>query len=138
VHPFWPLDNRWYYGDLIFILEPWIWVAILLVVWWRCTTRVGQGIALFLLEGIGAANAITLLGIAWMVAQKFLRDDRLRIAGSFTGTQYRAAAWTAAAWPSIVPATACPSQLRSGMDITPFGKAPAARVPLGEFCATRA
>ena len=22
VHPFWPLDNRWYYGDAIYILEP--------------------------------------------------------------------------------------------------------------------
>lgn len=24
VHPFWPLDNGWYYGDLIFIIEPWL------------------------------------------------------------------------------------------------------------------
>lgn len=26
VHPFWPLDNRWYYGDAVFIIEPWLWV----------------------------------------------------------------------------------------------------------------
>jgi len=26
VHPFWPLDNRWVYGDAVFIVEPWIWV----------------------------------------------------------------------------------------------------------------
>jgi inner membrane protein len=27
VHPFWPLDDRWYYGDAVFIVEPWLWVV---------------------------------------------------------------------------------------------------------------
>jgi len=27
VHPFWPFDNRWFYGDAVFIVEPWLWVA---------------------------------------------------------------------------------------------------------------
>lgn len=25
VHPFWPLDSRWVYGDTVFIIEPWWW-----------------------------------------------------------------------------------------------------------------
>jgi inner membrane protein len=25
VHPFWPLTNRWFYGDAVYILEPWLW-----------------------------------------------------------------------------------------------------------------
>ncbi len=29
VHPFWPLDNHWYYLDTLFILEPLAWVALL-------------------------------------------------------------------------------------------------------------
>ena len=29
VHPFWPLDNHWYYLDTFFILEPLAWVALL-------------------------------------------------------------------------------------------------------------
>ncbi|WP_373069493.1 metal-dependent hydrolase [Gemmatimonas sp.] len=34
VHPFWPFDNRWYYGDAIFIVEPWLMVtAIPPLVW---------------------------------------------------------------------------------------------------------
>lgn len=28
VHPFWPVDSRWYYGDAIYILEPWLWVLL--------------------------------------------------------------------------------------------------------------
>lgn len=28
VHPFWPLTNRWYYGDTIYILEPWLWTLL--------------------------------------------------------------------------------------------------------------
>ena len=29
VHPFWPFDNRWYYGDFVFILEPLFWMALI-------------------------------------------------------------------------------------------------------------
>lgn len=25
VHPFWPFDSSWYYGDTVFIIEPWWW-----------------------------------------------------------------------------------------------------------------
>lgn len=28
VHPFWPLDNRWFYGDAIYIIEPWLWLLL--------------------------------------------------------------------------------------------------------------
>jgi inner membrane protein len=28
VHPFWPAESRWYYGDAIYILEPWLWVIL--------------------------------------------------------------------------------------------------------------
>jgi inner membrane protein len=27
VHPFWPFDAHWYYGDMVFIVEPVFWVA---------------------------------------------------------------------------------------------------------------
>jgi inner membrane protein len=27
VHPFWPLDDHWYYGDSVFILEPLMWAT---------------------------------------------------------------------------------------------------------------
>ena len=29
VHPFWPWNNRWYYGDALFIVEPLYWLAAL-------------------------------------------------------------------------------------------------------------
>jgi inner membrane protein len=28
VHPFWPLHDGWYYGDLIFIIEPWLMIIL--------------------------------------------------------------------------------------------------------------
>jgi inner membrane protein len=28
VHPFWPLDDRWYYGDTLFIVEPWLMILL--------------------------------------------------------------------------------------------------------------
>lgn len=29
IHPFWPFNNHWFYADMMFIVEPWIWVTIL-------------------------------------------------------------------------------------------------------------
>ncbi|MEO6598500.1 MAG: metal-dependent hydrolase [Polyangiaceae bacterium] len=29
VHPFWPLDDRWFYGDSLFILEPSLWLVLI-------------------------------------------------------------------------------------------------------------
>lgn len=28
IHPFHPFDSRWYYGDAVFILEPWLWIVL--------------------------------------------------------------------------------------------------------------
>ena len=28
VHPFYPADNKWYFGDAVFILEPWLWLLL--------------------------------------------------------------------------------------------------------------
>jgi inner membrane protein len=28
VHPFYPFDSRWYYGDAVFIFEPWLWIVL--------------------------------------------------------------------------------------------------------------
>jgi inner membrane protein len=49
VHPFWPVDNRWYYGDSVFIVEPLLWaVAIpsLLLLSRSIVSRVGLGLFL--------------------------------------------------------------------------------------------
>lgn len=27
IHPFWPIDNRWHYGDAVFIIEPLLWAC---------------------------------------------------------------------------------------------------------------
>lgn len=27
LHPFWPTDDRWRYGDAMFIIEPWLWIV---------------------------------------------------------------------------------------------------------------
>ena len=59
VHPFWPMDDRWYYGDAVFIIEPWLWVVsvpALVAASRRTTVRVLLGLIL-------AAG----LAIAWRV-----------------------------------------------------------------------
>nr|MDT0658680.1 metal-dependent hydrolase [Micromonospora sp. DSM 115978] len=53
VHPFWPVDNHWYYGDAVFIVEPLLWAcsAALLFVLPGRTPRVLIG--LVLAAGVG-------------------------------------------------------------------------------------
>lgn len=42
VHPFWPLDNRWVYGDRIFIVEPLFWAAALPSLFLTVQARFGK------------------------------------------------------------------------------------------------
>ena len=95
VHPFWPFDNRWYYGDLVFIVEPWLWVIFLPVIWKRASSAVGKGLCLLLLAFMlvlswthalmawPAAAALSVFSFAWIAAQRFVPSDRVRIAGAF-------------------------------------------------------
>jgi inner membrane protein len=45
LHPWWPLDARWFYGDMVFIVEPLFWVAIgvplSLIMRWRFLRLLG-------------------------------------------------------------------------------------------------
>jgi inner membrane protein len=42
VHPFWPFDGRWYYGDAVFIVEPWLWLVAIPALFWHRPSRVGK------------------------------------------------------------------------------------------------
>ena len=46
VHPFFPFDNRWYYGDAVFIFEPWLWLLLGVPV---ALTAVSSGVRLAVL-----------------------------------------------------------------------------------------
>ena len=53
VHPFWPADNHWYYGDAVFIVEPLLWACsapLLFTLRSRVTRAL---VALVLVAGIG-------------------------------------------------------------------------------------
>ena len=42
VHPFWPFDNRWFYGDAVFIVEPWLWLVSIPALFWNRPSRIGR------------------------------------------------------------------------------------------------
>ena len=53
IHPFWPVDNHWYYGDAVFIVEPLLWActAVLLFTLPSRTMRILIG--LVIVAGLG-------------------------------------------------------------------------------------
>jgi inner membrane protein len=57
VHPFWPVDNHWRYGDRVFIVEPLYWAAAA-PLWWRLRRAASR-----LLFALAVAGAVV-LGLA--------------------------------------------------------------------------
>lgn len=85
VHPFWPLDNRWMYGDAVFIIEPWLWVAVIPPLLFGPRSRGGRIVLVLLLVAILAFGAVsgavargplavlTVAAVVWCAVQWWLR-----------------------------------------------------------------
>jgi inner membrane protein len=85
VHPFWPFDNEWRYGDAVFIVEPWLWVVSIPTLVIAAQSRVGRGVlSLILLVGLalawrvdmvtrGAAIAVSAGAVASIALARVLR-----------------------------------------------------------------
>ena len=53
VHPWWPFDNRWLYGDSVFIIEPLLWAATAAPLAFLLQSRIARGaMVLMLLVGL--------------------------------------------------------------------------------------
>ena len=59
VHPFWPVTSRWFYGDAVYILEPWLWVLLGAAATMNALSRVGRA-------ALGGFVAVLLLLGTWM------------------------------------------------------------------------
>lgn len=67
VHPFWPFDNSWKYGDSIFIVEPWFWVSLTPALIFGATSKAAK--AVFGLLFAAAAGATLFLGVvSWQMS----------------------------------------------------------------------
>lgn len=97
VHPFWPLDNHWYYGDTIFIVDPWLIVGWCAVAWTAAKARVSKGVLVLIVVGVVTlASAVDEVPrpVPWLLAalavvgfaslRRSTRRQRLWAAGLFT------------------------------------------------------
>lgn len=97
VHPFWPWNNEWVYGDLVFIVEPWIWALLIPPLFFRATSRSAKLILLSLVALIltlawvhsavnwQAAALVTSAFILSFLVQRALRGPALRISAGIAG-----------------------------------------------------
>jgi len=96
VHPFWPLDDRWYYGDSVFIVEPWLWVVSVPALVAASGSRVTRVLlSLVLLAGLalawrvdlvstGAAASLT-VGAVVSIALAFVLRPNVRVMAAVAG-----------------------------------------------------
>ncbi len=68
VHPFYPFDNGWKYGDALFILEPWLWIVLGVAVAWNGRSRAARLAAVvpivILLAGTATVGVVPLESVA--------------------------------------------------------------------------
>jgi len=58
VHPFWPVSSRWFYGDAVFILEPWIWMLLGVAAVLDTKNQVGRALLGIALAGLMILGAL--------------------------------------------------------------------------------
>lgn len=46
VHPLWPISSKWYYGDAVFIIEPFVWISLTVPLLFLLISRAARGILL--------------------------------------------------------------------------------------------
>jgi inner membrane protein len=72
VHPFYPFDASWYYGDAVFIFEPWLWVLLGIAAIANARGRVSRlltgALIAALLVAVGALGVVPLLTVAMLAA----------------------------------------------------------------------
>lgn len=82
IHPFHPFDSRWLFGDMVFILEPYFWIAFGVPLAMMVRNRFVKLILLALLAGVpayftaqgylprGSLGALALVGLAIGIVQQ--------------------------------------------------------------------
>jgi inner membrane protein len=67
-----PLEWRWFYGDALFIVDPWLWLVLGLGVWWARRTRLPEPASLAL--GVAGGYAAVMLIAAIVARDVVVRD----------------------------------------------------------------
>lgn len=67
VHPYWPFDNRWRYGDAVFIIEPLFWAAAAPLVLLLQSAWARGAVASILVAGVGLAVGTGMVPLALVV-----------------------------------------------------------------------
>ena len=64
VHPYWPLDGRWVYGDSVFIIEPLLWAAAAPLVFLLRTWAARAFVAVSLAGAVAGVALLVSVGVA--------------------------------------------------------------------------
>lgn len=138
VHPFWPWDASWYYGDTIFIIEPWLWVIFGLTLFASSKPRLARafailpvGLALAFVWALPvpwpAAVALTAGVSSFVLLRRRLERSRHALCVLFVGALYTIAVVTRVLVGSVVerevasePSLRVLDLVRSPMPATPW------------------
>jgi inner membrane protein len=107
VHPFWPVSDAWHYGDAVFIIEPWLFVAALPPLLLTARSLAARALLALALAGIlaaawgvgqvgrGAALAVTVGAATWLAATALARPTRRIALGAAAWLGFEAVSFAA-------------------------------------------
>lgn len=115
VHPFWPFDNRWRYGDAVFIVEPLFWAAAAPLVFLLRSLSARVCVALMLVAGaalcVGTGMVPIALVCVFVGSSAFMMYAGYRWSGR--AAVLGVAVWFALTSMFVIAADAAKSRLRS-------------------------
>lgn len=144
IHPFWPFDNGWRYGDSVFIVEPWFWIVAAPALVAAARLRVARALlAIVLVAAVvlawrvdivttGAATALTAGALLSVVLARVLRPGArmLAVVTSWVAVTLALAAGSALARAQVVQAVDVHAPGSSLLDVV------VSPLPANPLCAT--
>lgn len=67
VHPFWPFNSRWFFGDTLFIVEPALWIALVPMLFFEARSR-GARFVLGLIAALSLGLCLFTGFVPWQLA----------------------------------------------------------------------
>jgi inner membrane protein len=70
-----PFSSQWFYGDTLFIIDPWLWAMLIASVWWSRRREKASG-EWMRPARVGIAVGLVYIGLNWAITQHVVRETQ--------------------------------------------------------------
>ena len=71
-----PFSSQWFYGDTLFIIDPWLWAMLIGSVWWSRRREKAETVKWARPAQVGIAAVLAYIGVNWAITQHVVRETQ--------------------------------------------------------------